>query len=382
MTSEDQKSSKRRLLFVFGTRPEALKCYPVIRQALQSKELVTQVCVTAQHREMLDQVIELTNMPVDFDLDMMSPGQTLFESTSRILSKMEAVIEASKPDLVLVQGDTTTAMTAALSAFYKRIPVAHIEAGLRSGDIYSPWPEEANRKIVGDLASLHFAPTPEARDNLLAEGKGPARVFVTGNTVIDTLLHFSRQLDEDDVLNTKIAEKFPFLDAGKRLILVTGHRRENFDGGVERICAALSRLATRGDVQIVYPVHPNPNVRQPVEAALSQSADIHLIDPQDYLPFLFLQKSSTLILTDSGGVQEEAPSLGKPVLVMRENTERPEGVTAGTAKLVGTDTELIVREATRLLDDPEAYGQMARQHNPYGDGLASQRIIEELIRYD
>jgi len=382
MENEDRKSSKRRLLFVFGTRPEALKCYPVIREALKSDQLTTKVCVTAQHREMLDQVVALTSMPVDYDLDMMSPGQTLFESTSRILSKMDAVIEAARPDIVLVQGDTTTAMTAALSAFYKRIPVAHIEAGLRSGDIYSPWPEEANRKIVGDLAALHFAPTKEARENLIAEGKNPTQIFVTGNTVIDTLLHFSQKLDRDAALNAQIAGGFPFLNPDKKLILVTGHRRENFDGGMERICAALSELSARNDVQIVYPVHPNPNVRQPVEAALLQSADIHLIDPQDYLPFLFLQKVSTLVLTDSGGVQEEAPSLGKPVLVMRENTERPEGVTAGTAKLVGTSTELIVKEATQLLDDPEAHRQMARQHNPYGDGRASERIIEELVRYE
>ena len=380
MNERRSKTDRTRLLFVFGTRPEALKCFPVIREALQRSDIDSQVCITAQHREMLDQVIELTGIPVDYDLDLMSPGQTLFDITARILCEMEAVLEKSKPDYVVVQGDTTTAMTAALSAFYKRIPVAHIEAGLRSGDIYSPWPEEANRKIVGDIASLHFAPTPQARDNLLAERKESHRIFVTGNTVIDTLLHFSRQLDEDAALNAKINAEFPFLDSTKRLILVTSHRRENFDGGIERICAALLKLASRGDLQIVYPVHPNPNVTKVITANLSESPDIHLVGPQDYLPFLYLQKRSTLILTDSGGVQEEAPSLGKPVLVMRENTERPEGIAAGTAKLVGTDQELIIRESTRLLDDPEAYQQMARQHNPYGDGAASQRIIEELIR--
>jgi UDP-N-acetylglucosamine 2-epimerase len=294
---------------------------------------------------------------------------------------MQEVLEQSKPDIVMVQGDTTTAMSAALAAFYKRITVAHVEAGLRSFNIDSPFPEELNRRIAGDIATWHFAPTTQARDNLVAEGKDPSRIFVTGNTVIDTLLHFSDVLDADASLSEALGAGFAFLDQSKKLILVTGHRRENFEGGIERICTALKVLATRGDVQIVYPVHPNPNVRSVVEAQLGNFPNIVLIEPQDYLPFLYLQKRSYLVLTDSGGVQEEAPSLGKPVLVLRENTERPEGVAAGTAKLVGTDIDLIVSNVTRLLDDGQAYRGMAEQHNPYGDGTASTRIVEELLRY-
>jgi UDP-N-acetylglucosamine 2-epimerase len=337
--SMPERPRRPKLLIVFGTRPEALKCFPVAMAAIESRYLDTEICVTAQHREMVDSVIALTGMPVDYDLDVMSHGQTLFDVTAKVLKGMEAVLERSQPDIVMVQGDTTTAMTAALAAFYKRIPVAHIEAGLRSHNIDSPFPEELNRLIAGNIATWHFAPTAEARDNLIAEGKDKSRIFVTGNTVIDTLLHFSGAIDADDVVSAELAARFPFLDASKRLILVTGHRRENFDGGIGRICTALKLLATRGDVQIVYPVHPNPNVRGVVEAELGQTPNIHLIDPQDYLPFLYLQKRSYLVLTDSGGVQEEAPSLGKPVLVMRDNTERPEGVAAGTARLVGTDID-------------------------------------------
>jgi UDP-N-acetylglucosamine 2-epimerase len=376
-----RRPDRQKLLIVFGTRPEALKCFPVARAALTSPHFDTRICVTAQHREMVDQVIAMTGMPVDYDLDIMSPGQTLFDVTTKVLKGMEAVLEDCKPDIVMVQGDTTTAMAAALSAFYKRIPVAHIEAGLRSHNIDSPFPEELNRLIAGNIATWHFAPTAEARDNLVAEGKDAKRIFVTGNTVIDTLLHFSHTLDEDGLLSAEMGSRFPFLDDKKRLILVTGHRRENFDGGIDRICAALRVLATRGDVQIVYPVHPNPNVRGVVEAQLGGVPNIHLIGPQDYLPFLYLQKRSYLVLTDSGGVQEEAPSLGKPVLVMRENTERPEGVAAGTARLVGTDIDLITTNAIRLLDDPAAYRGMAERHNPYGDGQASARIVEELARH-
>lgn len=372
--------NKKKLLIVFGTRPEALKCFPVARAALARPDLVTEICVTAQHREMVDSVISLTGMPVDYDLNAMQPGQTLFDVTTKVLTGMEAVLEQSKPDIVMVQGDTTTAMSAALAAFYKRIPVAHVEAGLRSHNIDSPFPEELNRRIAGDIATWHFAPTSEARDNLLAEGKDPSRIFVTGNTVIDTLLHFSDRMDADLSLNAELASRFPFLDASKKLILVTGHRRENHGGGIERICTALKVLATRGDVQIVYPVHPNPQVRGVVEAQLAGVPNVFLIEPQDYLPFLYLQKHSYLVLTDSGGVQEEAPSLGKPVLVLRENTERPEGVAGGTARLVGTDVDLIVSNATRLLDDPSAYRGMAERHNPYGDGRASARILKELLR--
>ncbi len=375
------RPDRRRLLIVFGTRPEALKCFPVAQAALASPHLDTRICVTAQHREMVDSVIALTGMPVHYDLDVMSPGQSLFEVTARVLRGMEGVLDDCRPDIVMVQGDTTTAMTAALAAFYKRIPVAHIEAGLRSHNIDSPFPEELNRLVAGNIATWHFAPTAEARQNLIAEGKDPARIHVTGNTVIDTLLHFSATLDEDEGLSAKLAARFPFLDRTRKLILVTGHRRENFDGGIDRICTALKVLATRGDVQIVYPVHPNPNVRGVVEAQLRGVPNIHLIEPQDYLPFLYLQKRSYLVLTDSGGVQEEAPSLGKPVLVMRENTERPEGVAAGTARLVGTDIEQITSNAIRLLDDPAAYRGMAERHNPYGDGRASLRIVEELARH-
>ncbi|HEV2505041.1 MAG TPA: UDP-N-acetylglucosamine 2-epimerase (non-hydrolyzing) [Mesorhizobium sp.] len=376
--SHSKSHGKRKLLIVFGTRPEALKCFPVARAALAHPDFITEICVTGQHREMVAQVIELTGLPVHHDLDIMQPGQTLFDVTSRVLLGMADVLDKAKPDIVLVQGDTTTAMTAALAAFYKRIPVAHIEAGLRSHNINSPFPEELNRKIAGDIATWHFAPTAEARDNLLAEGKAANTIFVTGNTVIDTLLHFSSEIDADAAMNARLAARFPFIDPTRKMILVTGHRRENFDGGIQRICSALKTLAMRKDVQIVYPVHPNPNVRLVVDKELGGVANIHLIDPQDYLPFLYLQKQSYLVLTDSGGVQEEAPSLGKPVLVMRENTERPEGVAAGTARLVGTDIEKILSNANSLLDDESVYRGMAERYNPYGDGRAAIRIIEEL----
>ncbi|MCV3208658.1 UDP-N-acetylglucosamine 2-epimerase (non-hydrolyzing) [Mesorhizobium sp. YC-39] len=379
--SHPKLPSRQKLLIVFGTRPEALKCFPVVRAALAHPGFVTETCITAQHREMVDQVIELTGLPVHHDLNIMQPGQTLFDVTSRVLLGMAEVLEKAKPDIVLVQGDTTTAMAAALAAFYKRIPVAHVEAGLRSHDINSPFPEELNRKIAGNIATWHFAPTVQARDNLIAEGKAENTIFVTGNTVIDTLLHFSGAIDADRLMSAKLAARFPFLDPAKRMILVTGHRRENFDGGIHRICAALKGLAVRGDVQIVYPVHPNPNVRSVVNTELQGVPNIHLVDPQDYLPFLYLQKQSYLVLTDSGGVQEEAPSLGKPVLVMRENTERPEGITAGTARLVGTDIEKILSNANSLLDDQAAYRGMAERHNPYGDGRASNRIVEELLHH-
>lgn len=379
--SHPRLPSRRKLLIVFGTRPEALKCFPVARAALAHPGFTTEICVTGQHREMVDQVIELTGLPVHYDLNIMQPGQTLFDVTSRVLLGMAAVLEKAKPDIVIVQGDTTTAMTAALAAFYKRIPVAHIEAGLRSHNINSPFPEELNRKIACNIATWHFAPTTEARDNLIAEGKAANTIFVTGNTVIDTLLHFSSEIDADKLMNAKLAARFPFIDPTKKMILVTGHRRENFDGGIQRICTALKALSARRDVQIIYPVHPNPNVRSVVDAEIGTVPNIHLIDPQDYLPFLYLQKQSYLVLTDSGGVQEEAPSLGKPVLVMRENTERPEGIAAGTARLVGTDIEKILANANSLLDDESVYRGMAERHNPYGDGQAATRIVEELLNH-
>ncbi|ESZ70593.1 UDP-N-acetylglucosamine 2-epimerase [Mesorhizobium sp. L103C119B0] len=379
--SHPKLPARRKLLIVFGTRPEALKCFPVARAALAHPGFTTEICVTGQHREMVDQVIELTGLPVHYDLSIMQPGQTLFDVTSRVLLGMAGVLEKAKPDIVIVQGDTTTAMTAALAAFYKRIPVAHIEAGLRSHNINSPFPEELNRKIAGNIATWHFAPTTEARDNLIAEGKAANTIFVTGNTVIDTLLHFSSEIDADELMNAKLAARFPFIDPTKKMILVTGHRRENFDGGIQRICTALKALSARRDVQIIYPVHPNPNVRSVVDAEIGTVPNIHLIDPQDYLPFLYLQKQSYLVLTDSGGVQEEAPSLGKPVLVMRENTERPEGIAAGTARLVGTDIEKILANANSLLDDESVYRGMAERHNPYGDGQAATRIVEELLNH-
>ncbi|MER8895510.1 MULTISPECIES: UDP-N-acetylglucosamine 2-epimerase (non-hydrolyzing) [unclassified Mesorhizobium] len=379
--SHPRLPSRRKLLIVFGTRPEALKCFPVARAALAHPGFTTEICVTGQHREMVDQVIELTGLPVHYDLNIMQPGQTLFDVTSRVLLGMAGVLEKAKPDIVVVQGDTTTAMTAALAAFYKHIPVAHIEAGLRSHNINSPFPEELNRKIAGNIATWHFAPTTEARDNLIAEGKAANTIFVTGNTVIDTLLHFSSEIDADKLMNAKLAARFPFIDPTKKMILVTGHRRENFDGGIQRICTALKALSARRDVQIIYPVHPNPNVRSVVEAEIGTVPNIHLIDPQDYLPFLYLQKQSYLVLTDSGGVQEEAPSLGKPVLVMRENTERPEGIAAGTARLVGTDIEKILANANSLLDDESVYRGMAERHNPYGNGQAASRIVEELLNH-
>lgn len=376
-----QTISAKRLLIVFGTRPEALKCFPVANAALNHPGFETQICVTAQHREMLDQVMELTGLPVHYDLDIMRAGQTLADVTSRVILGLTDIFDKVQPDIVVVHGDTTTAMGAALAAFYKRIPVAHIEAGLRSHDIHSPFPEELNRKIVGEIAHWHFAPTISARDNLLREGKSCDRILVTGNTVIDTLLHFSKALDSSPAMTASLDERFSFLDDRKKLILVTGHRRESFDAGLERICTALKGLAERGDVQIVYPVHPNPKVRQVVQRALEDAENIHLIEPQDYMAFLYLQKKSYMILTDSGGIQEEAPSLGKPVLVMRDNTERPEGIAAGTACLVGTEIEKILHHANRLLDDGGAYRTMAEQNNPYGDGSASIRILEELMRH-
>jgi len=379
MKSSFDKNSPRRLLIVFGTRPEALKCFPIAQAALERSDCVAEICITAQHREMVDQVIELTGLPVDYDLNVMQPNQTLFDVTTRVLQGMADVLERSRPDAVIVQGDTTTAMATALAAFYKRIPVAHVEAGLRSHDINSPFPEELNRKVAGNVATWHFAPTEQARANLLAESVPAEKIFVTGNTVIDTLLYFSAEIDANAALRAELGSRFPFLDPARKMILTTAHRRENFDGGIHRICAALKTLAARPDVQIVYPVHPNPNVRSVVDAELGSTRNIHLIDPQEYLPFLFLLKQSYLVLTDSGGVQEEAPSLGKPVLVMRENTERPEGVEAGTTRLVGTDTEKIVASATQLLNDPAEYQSMATRHNPYGDGQAARRIVEELL---
>lgn len=333
------------------------------------------ICVTAQHREMLDQVLSLFNLKADYDLNIMKAGQSLPEITSRVLMGLDPVLADFEPDLVLVHGDTTTTLSASLAAYYRRIPVGHVEAGLRTGDIYSPWPEEINRKITGTIAALHFVPTERARQNLLRENVNDAHIVTTGNTVIDALVKVREIIAAQPDLRANLDKQFGFLDQ-RPLILVTGHRRESFGGGFERICKALLRIASRGDVQVVYPVHMNPNVRKTVEALLAGNDNIRLISPQDYLPFVYLMDRSKLILTDSGGVQEEAPSLGKPVLVMRDTTERPEAIAAGTVRLVGTDEENLVWQTCELLDDVEAYARMSGAHNPYGDGHAAERIVQ------
>ncbi|MEM6162647.1 UDP-N-acetylglucosamine 2-epimerase (non-hydrolyzing) [Erwinia sp. P6884] len=368
-----------KVLTVFGTRPEAIKMAPLVHALAQDSEIEARLCVTAQHREMLDQVLQLFAITPDYDLNIMRPGQGLTEVTSRILEGLKGVFAEFTPDVVLVHGDTTTTFAASLAAFYHRIPVGHVEAGLRTGDLYSPWPEEANRTLTGHLATYHFPPTEAARQNLLNENLNAARMFVTGNTVIDALFWVRDRVLKDASLHSSLATRYPFLDPAKKMILVTGHRRESFGGGFERICSALAEIARlHPDVQIVYPVHLNPNVSEPVNRILRDIENIVLIEPQEYLPFVWLMVHAWLILTDSGGIQEEAPSLGKPVLVMRETTERPEAVEAGTVRLVGTDVQKIVSEATRLLTDDEAYHSMSRAHNPYGDGLACQRIVQVL----
>ena len=364
----------RKIMLVFGTRPEAIKMAPVVRALSEAKQWEVKVCVTAQHRQMLDQVLSLFGIVPDFDLDLMKPGQDLTDITSNVLIGMRDVFKQWKPDLVLVHGDTTTAMAASLAAFYEKIPVGHVEAGLRTHDIYSPWPEEMNRRMVGRVASLHFAPTETARANLLAEGCADKSVYVTGNTVIDALLNVVDRIKTDVTLNQRLRERFAFLHEDKRLILVTGHRRENFGQGFEDICKALREIAERDDVEIVYPVHLNPNVQEPVRRILGDCPRIHLIEPLDYLPFVYLMNRAHILLTDSGGIQEESPSLGKPVLVMRDTTERPEAVAAGTVILVGTDAARIVSNTARLLDDHSEYQRMSQTHNPYGNGLASSRI--------
>jgi UDP-N-acetylglucosamine 2-epimerase (non-hydrolysing) len=366
----------KKILLVFGTRPEAIKMAPLVLELQRRPEFEVQVCVTAQHRQMLDQVLQLFDLKPDYDLDLMQPGQDLYDITSRALLGLRTVLTDAKPDLVLVHGDTTTTFAASLAAFYQRIAVGHVEAGLRTGDIYSPWPEECNRKLTAALTLLHFAPTQGSADNLLAENISETQVYITGNTVIDALLQVVKRIEGDAELSESFAREFDFLDPDKKLILVTGHRRESFGGGFERICQALKELSARNDVQICYPVHLNPNVKEPVERILSGADNVHLIAPQDYLPFVYLMSRAYLILTDSGGIQEEAPSLGKPVLVMRDTTERPEAVVAGTVKLVGTDTRLIVDEATKLMDDEDAYNTMSVAHNPYGDGKGCIRIAD------
>lgn len=353
---------------------------PVVGALQNHPAIDAQVCVTAQHRAMLDQVLQLFGIRPDFDLDLMTPNQTLQGMTSTMLVALSEALSQSKPDVVLVHGDTSTTFAAALAAFYLKIPVAHVEAGLRTGNLHSPWPEEANRKLTGVLTQWHFAPTESARNNLLAEQVAAENIWVTGNTVIDALLQINQQLERDTALQESLRAEHSFLRDQRKLLLVTGHRRENLGQGMEDLCDALAQIATRNpDINIVYPVHLNPRVREPVERKLSGHSNIHLIEPLDYLPFVNMMRHATLILTDSGGIQEEAPSLGKPVLVTRDTTERPEAVQAGTVKLVGTHTATIVRETERLLHDELAYQQMSSAHNPYGDGRASQRIVEALV---
>jgi UDP-N-acetylglucosamine 2-epimerase (non-hydrolysing) len=375
-----EQNHKFRVLSVFGTRPEAIKMAPVVKTLAAAGDIDGRVCVTAQHREMLDQVLELFAITPDYDLDLMRPGQGLEDITAGVLHALSPVLDEFKPHLVLVHGDTTTTLAASLAAYYRKIPVGHVEAGLRTGNIFSPWPEEVNRKVAGAIASLHFAPTEQSKRNLLAEAVSEQAIVVTGNTVIDALIDVVAKLESDDAQMAAFGERFG-LDPAKRMILVTGHRRESFGDGFLRICEALAALAARDDVEIVYPVHLNPNVKGPVEEKLTGLSNVHLIPPQDYLPFVYLMSRATVILTDSGGVQEEAPSLGKPVLVMRETTERPEAVDAGTVKLVGTDTALIVSEVNRLLDDKSAYDAMSFAHNPYGDGKAVDRILSRIRHY-
>ena len=365
------------ILVVFGTRPEAIKLFPVIAALKADPRFDCKVCVSAQHRGLLDQVLDLAGIVPDFDLDVMQPDQSLDALTASLLTGLGRVMDQVKPDRVMVQGDTATAMCGALAAYYRKLPVDHVEAGLRSGNIYHPWPEEINRKIIGTIASLHFAPTETSAAALRAENVAAARVHVTGNTVIDALHWVSARIAAEPALAsglTQLEARF----AGKRIIGVTSHRRENFGGGLEAIAEAIRRIALRDDVALIFPVHPNPNVRKVMDAALSGLANVALIEPLGYTDFARLLGLAEIMLTDSGGVQEEAPALGKPVLVMRETTERPEGVAAGTAKLVGTDASRIVTEVFTLLDDKAAYETMARAHNPFGDGQAARRIVELL----
>jgi len=372
-------TSPIKTLCVFGTRPEAIKMAPLALTLAADPRFDAKVCVTGQHRQMLDQVLQLFELTPDYDLNIMKPGQDLTDVMTGILQGLKEVLISFKPDIVLVHGDTATTFAATLAAYYQQIPVGHVEAGLRTGNIYSPWPEEGNRKLTGTLSTLHFAPTAKSKQNLLNEGINPLSISVTGNTVIDALLEVVAKLD-DQSLQTRFTEQFSFLNPDRKLILVTGHRRESFGGGFERICQALADTAkAHPDVEILYPVHLNPNVREPVNRLLQGINNVHLIEPLDYLPFVYLMNRAHIILTDSGGIQEEAPSLGKPVLVMRDTTERPEAVEAGTVKLVGTDVSEITRSIGLLLKDRDAYTAMSRAHNPYGDGKACHRIAQALI---
>jgi len=372
----------KRILSIFGTRPEAIKMAPLVRLLSEQEDFFSEFCVTAQHREMLDQVLDLFEIEPNYDLNIMKKNQTLMDITSDVLKLMTDVFLVSKPDIVLVHGDTSTTFAAALAAYYQQIPVGHIEAGLRTGDIFSPWPEEANRKLTATIASYHFAPTNSARENLIKENIPVDNIIVTGNTVIDALFWTRKKLKSDKTINQSLASEYSYLDSEKKLILLTGHRRENFGSGFERICNAMKQIVINNkDIQIIYPVHLNPNVRNTVNQILDGIDNIFLIEPKEYLHFVYLMDRAFLIISDSGGVQEEAPSLGKPVLVMREKTERPEALEAGTVKLVGTNINLIVQETENLLNNKNYYKEMSLAHNPYGDGHASERIVKFLKRY-
>ena len=369
----------KKILTVFGTRPEAIKMAPLVHALAADDRFDAKVCVTAQHREMLDQVLELFEINPDYDLNIMKESQTLNDVTTSILVGLKPVLEDFRPDVVLVHGDTATTFAASLAAYYQQIKVGHVEAGLRTGNIYSPWPEEANRKLTSAIANYHFAPTAGSKDNLLNEGVSEGGIIVTGNTVIDALFWVREKLKRDRSISDALSSTFDYLDPNKKLILVTGHRRESFGGGFERICEALHQIAIKNPgAQVLYPVHLNPNVQEPVNRLLKGLENVFLIEPQQYLPFYYLMDRASIILTDSGGIQEEAPSLGKPVLVMRETTERPEAVDAGTVRLVGTDVDLIIGQVDLLLTNPDEYQKMSKAHNPFGDGLACGRILEFL----
>lgn len=382
----------KKIMMVFGTRPEAIKMAPLIKELQKYPDAFeTVVCVTGQHREMLDQVLEIFDIHPDYDLNIMKPGQDLYDITARVLTGMRDVLKTCRPDVVLVHGDTTTSAAAALAAYYQQIPVGHVEAGLRTHNIYSPWPEEINRQITSRIAEYNFAPTPLSRQNLLSEGVRDESIKVTGNTVIDALYWVVDKIRKENDLNMELADKLRVsgydtkrLSGNRRLVLVTGHRRENFGDGFISMCSAIKTLAQKySDVDFVYPMHLNPNVRKPIYEVfgddLSSLGNMFFIEPLEYLSFVYLMDKSDVVLTDSGGVQEEAPGLGKPVLVMRDTTERPEALEAGTVKLVGTDYDTIVNEVSLLLDDKEAYDRMSNAVNPYGDGLACSRIVKELI---
>ncbi len=369
----------KKVLTVFGTRPEAIKMAPLVHALASDNRFDAKVCVTAQHREMLDQVLELFEITPDYDLNLMKAGQTLNDVTARILLELKPVLQDFKPDIVLVHGDTATTFSASLAAYYEKIAVGHVEAGLRTGNIYSPWPEEANRKLTGTLAAYHFAPTQTSEKNLLKENIDPNNIYITGNTVIDALLEVVRKIESSEDLQAELETNYPFINKNNDIVVITGHRRENFGEGFENICQAIADVAKqKPDCQFVYPVHLNPSVQEPVHRLLKDLENVYLIDPLEYLPFVNLMRLSTVILTDSGGIQEEAPSLGKPVLVMRDTTERPEAVDAGTVKLVGTNKNSIVTSLLELLKKESDYHNMSKAHNPYGDGQACIKILNAL----